>query len=419
MANPKHLDILKQGVDAWNAWRENNSESRPDLRGADLSRTDLKNVNLVEADLKTANFRDAYLSQALFRGADLEKAILFGANLFESDLRACRLTEADLRNAVLIGANLKKADLSGAVLSEADLRRADLRGANLQRANLRGDHLMGDRLRRTDLRGADLGGADLSGADLRRANLKGNYFKTVNLKDTVFKNSLMHDTILSNNDLSIAEDLDSVIHYGPSSIGIDTVARSKGNIPEPFLRGCGLTEWEIVQARLYQEDLSNNEIIDIHNSIFAVKSPGDHPYNSCVIRHSKEDEDFAKSLHENLQNAGVRCWTNPEGIKQYVDATDHQDKRLLILSDHSMSSAWIRFEIKRTRMREKVEDRQILFPIRLVALDVLSGWELRDRETAADLAAAVRSYDVSDFSRWKEEGFSKGAFEKLLHALKI
>jgi len=36
MANPDHLAILKQGVVAWNAWREANPDVRPDLVGAKL-----------------------------------------------------------------------------------------------------------------------------------------------------------------------------------------------------------------------------------------------------------------------------------------------------------------------------------------------------------------------------------------------
>ncbi|MBL4690104.1 MAG: hypothetical protein JKY68_01350 [Rhodospirillales bacterium] len=36
-ANQEHLDILKQGVDEWNKWRDENSEIRPDLRGVSLS----------------------------------------------------------------------------------------------------------------------------------------------------------------------------------------------------------------------------------------------------------------------------------------------------------------------------------------------------------------------------------------------
>ena len=41
MANPKHLKILKQGVDAWNKWRVENPGITPVLEGADLREADL------------------------------------------------------------------------------------------------------------------------------------------------------------------------------------------------------------------------------------------------------------------------------------------------------------------------------------------------------------------------------------------
>ena len=36
MANDEHVALLKQGVAAWNAWRDENPDIRPDLSGADL-----------------------------------------------------------------------------------------------------------------------------------------------------------------------------------------------------------------------------------------------------------------------------------------------------------------------------------------------------------------------------------------------
>jgi hypothetical protein len=41
MANEEHLKILRQGVAAWNEWRRENPELRPDLSGADLNKANV------------------------------------------------------------------------------------------------------------------------------------------------------------------------------------------------------------------------------------------------------------------------------------------------------------------------------------------------------------------------------------------
>ncbi len=51
MANAAHIDILYEGVEAWNEWRRKNPGERPQLAGEDLSEMDLTGVNLGEADL--------------------------------------------------------------------------------------------------------------------------------------------------------------------------------------------------------------------------------------------------------------------------------------------------------------------------------------------------------------------------------
>jgi uncharacterized protein YjbI with pentapeptide repeats len=79
------------------------------------------------------------------------------------------------------------------------------------------------------LRGTDLTKANLSMSDLSWAYL-------------------MH-TIFADTNLTGSKGLESCIHGGPSSIGIDTFFKSNGAIPESFLRGCGVPEQFITYAR--------------------------------------------------------------------------------------------------------------------------------------------------------------------------
>jgi hypothetical protein len=50
------------------------------------------------------------------------------------------------------------------------------------------------------------------------------------------------ETKFADVDLSPTKGLEVVKHLGPSTIGIDTIYRSGGKIPEVFLRGCGVPD---------------------------------------------------------------------------------------------------------------------------------------------------------------------------------
>lgn len=218
MANREHLKILKQGVDSWNKWVEENPEVRPDfegakfrgadlawadlswanLRGADLRRVNLDFADLRGANLEGVNLRKAHLEGANFKGAKLEGACL-DANWFPEWVKkgldangvysGARLVESvkagfkKLRGAHLEGAHLTGADLVWADLCEAYLGKADLRWAKLQAANLRKANLEEAKLGEADLRGADLGGAHLGGADLEGANLSRSDIRNACLND--------------------------------------------------------------------------------------------------------------------------------------------------------------------------------------------------------------------------------------------
>jgi uncharacterized protein YjbI with pentapeptide repeats len=168
MANDEHVAILKKGVDAWNAWRDENPDIRPDL-----SRANLRLGVLVGADLCRADLRGADLSGTNLDEANLSRADLTSANLDKVDLTSANLSKANLRGADLTGANLIGADLRGADLSEASLIDASASEVDLSKANLSAANLSGARLARAKLRDADLTGAYLRGANLGEANLTG------------------------------------------------------------------------------------------------------------------------------------------------------------------------------------------------------------------------------------------------------
>ncbi len=60
MANPEHLNILKQGVETWNQWREEHPEIEPDLQEANLVGTHLEGVPLTGAPLEGARLKQGF-----------------------------------------------------------------------------------------------------------------------------------------------------------------------------------------------------------------------------------------------------------------------------------------------------------------------------------------------------------------------
>lgn len=103
MATPEHLEILKQGVQVWNRWRQENPQIRPNLRKANFRKKDLRHVNFSDANLRRSDLRGADLSQANMRRVDLRRANLSAATLREADLTSAILIETTLERAVLNG----------------------------------------------------------------------------------------------------------------------------------------------------------------------------------------------------------------------------------------------------------------------------------------------------------------------------
>jgi hypothetical protein len=145
---------------------------------------------------------------------------------------------------------------------------------------------------------------------------------------------------------------------------------------------------------------------------------------SCFLSYSTADQTFAERLYSDLQNHGVRCWFAPHDMRggrrvyeQIDEAIRDYDRLLLILSESSMQSSWVRREIERARLKESGSGRRVLFPISLVPFSAISAWTQLDTDTGGDLAKDVRQYYVPDFSRWEIPAEYEIAFARLVRDL--
>ena len=413
MANEQQLAILKQGVDIWNKWREENPNTGIDLTNANLHGANLSEVNLVDANLK---------------GADLSRAILPNASLGYAAFNIADLSEADLSEADLSGANLGGVDLNDANLIRVNLDKALLYNANLSGANIVDASLLDADLSEADLIGADLSKADLSGADLSKANLSAadlsnafllgvDFFEAI-LTRSNFTLVTVGDANFANLDLSKALELEKVKHKGPSTIGTDTIAKSKGKIPEVFLRGCGLTDWEIESAKLYNPELTNEEIVKIQYRIYDLRATQAIQINPLFISYSHADSAFVDKLETHLNIKGIRFWRDIHDAiagpleKQIDRAMRLNPTLILILSENSLKSDWVEHEVRKAWELGKEMGRDVLCPVALDNSWKSSPWPQRVMEQ-------VMEYNILDFSAWNVLAEFENKFTKLIEGLHI
>ncbi len=354
MANVEHLAILKQGVEVWNEWRKKNPTIQPDLAGADL------------------------------RGSNLNEVDFGNAMLFRADFERAYLNNADLSTANLVDARFSRTDLSGAEISTALLFETDLSEANLSAASLS----------QSTLRDANLGKAILRGTDLSVT-----YLHNVNLGEANLSEAMVALTTFADIDLSLVNGLETIRHYAPSTIGIDTIYRSGGKIPEEFLRGCGIPE----------------TFIKFNRSLIGKRIH----YFTCMISYSSKDERFCKRFYNDLQVKNVQVWRFAEDAKlgesvwkEIDSAIKNYDKVIPVCSKNSLQSPKVLREIDRALEREDHERKNILFPITIDRY-LFDKWEHPRKPDVLEKVVGT------DFIGWNRSAAKyDAAFKKLLKALK-
>lgn len=318
--------------------------------------------------------------------------------LFGARLNGANLTGADLLSANLTRASLTLADVDPNLLTwlprDADRTRTSVL---LDHANLDGTILHEANLTSAYVRFANITHADPARANLSQVHLNGTLIQSSRLWETNLDLAVFGETILANVDLSEAVGLDTVLHLGPSTLGVDTLYRSQGKIPDVFLRRVGLPD----------------PFIDYARSL--VGSP--IQFYSCFISYSTKDQEFAERLHADLQSRGVRCWFAPEDMKigdKTLDSIDQSirlhDKLLLVLSQHSVASGWVEDEVTKAFAEERRRKQTVLFPIRIddAVMGTEEAWAVKIRDNR----------HIGDFREWKNhDGYQRG-LKRLLRDLK-
>ena len=355
MADIELVQIVKRGRDAVAEWREANPNRLMDLNAGYMSHARMPMVDLRGADMRNADFMGAMIRRGDLSGSYLNDAHFYRADLREANLSRSLAPGANLRGADLRGANLTGINMDRATLSEANLAGANLTNANLDRANLD----------RANLTGANLTGASFNGANLSRTNLSGatlsqaDFYEAV-LNDTGADQADFHDciigyTVFQNCALNTAIGLESIRHDAPSTIGLDTLLRSGGALPESFFVGSGLPAY----VAGFQDTVVANTISTLEVHI------------SCA----NSDIAFGRQLEQNLRAHGIRSWVFAEGFRgnPLVDrrATSgeeeierwvrHYDRLIVVCTAAGINSETVRNDITAAQASGKTSDRWTMF----------------------------------------------------------
>ena len=187
MANQEQINILKQGVEHWNNWRDKNPEEDIDLSQTDFNTAEFGKTQVTRRSTFGTRGNAPAVRQSTFRtggnvstlqgvnlsGVNFSHAVLHGTNFNGANLSDADLNDSDLMDTNLFGANLTRAKLCRAKLRKADLEGADLTEADLRGAELQEADIDNAKLCRADLTGANLNHAQLVRADVTQARISG------------------------------------------------------------------------------------------------------------------------------------------------------------------------------------------------------------------------------------------------------
>jgi hypothetical protein len=193
-------------------------------------------------------------------------------------------------------------------------------------------------------------------------------------------------------------------------------------IPRDFLRGCGLSDWNIEEVSLYNQELSSKEVDQVLKNIYSLRTsqtlPKSPQLSPLFISYSHADSEFVNNLGNCLTEKGIRYWRDIHDMKagrmeKQVDRAIRQNPTvLLVLSKNSLASDWVEHEVKEARKLEKDMDRDVLCP---VALD--DSW--KDSPWPKRVMEQIMEYNILDFSEWQDDRKFDEMFRRLIDGLEL
>ncbi|MGK0374611.1 MAG: hypothetical protein ACJA2E_001083 [Arenicella sp.] len=364
-----------------------------------LTETDLGEYNFEGVLIKNITFYDQRFINTCFENVTFER---------------CHFRKCTFQNVSFYKANISNTgDLM--VWDSVDIRSCDFSEVKMGGFHMRQSFIYHSNFNNADLSHVNFGHPSFIECDFSESKLSITDFTYSSLYSCNFLNAdmekcLFGNTSLFDSNITKAKNVDSsnghqgMIHWRESLISMDTLTDTE--TPAHFLKGIGMSDTVID----YLPSLANRSPIKM---------------DSCFISYSHKDEGFAKKIYERLRKEGVSVWYAPadmqggKKIPNQIDSAIHiHDRLLLILSDKSIASSWVKEEIYLALKKEKELTTNVLFPISILEnFDTLKKWSYIDPDTGDNVPRTIREYYIPNFSEWENDEEFEESFSQLLESL--
>ena len=359
------MNIIKQEefdelMDSHELWLCTDSKKGEQLflRDAQLHNIKIKNRRLDYADFSRVNFQSSDIE-----GTSFSHSRIVSTELYNAELKNVNFEQSTIKQFKFYFSFMNNCKFYGTDIYNSDFEMGNIQDTSFENSELLDDRFVGFGLHNIEFRNARIGGLSFLGILLTKPN-----------------------------------NLESVNHQSGSYFDVNSLIECSGLLPQVFLRGIGINE-KIIE---YLPSLSGDAI----------------QFYSCFISYSK-DQVFADRIHNDLQNKGIRCWLYTENIKigdkfrdKIYEAIRLHDKLLVVISQNSENSEWVEEEVLEALEEEKIQNREILFPIMIddTALTSKKPW----------IQKIKLNRHIGDFRSWHKdpEKYIK-AFERLTKDLTI
>lgn len=263
MANPEHVDLIKNRTQHLKEWRNKHGKVNLDLREADLSEHVFpdQGVTIDNVDFSGANLRGAVINKAVFSNCNFNHADFTDVSFRNRDqtrgqVQSCDFSHVQFTNTDLEGVNIADCTFDYAVFKNTILTHTNLNQAKGKHIKIDSQHCERINLANAKLSNCDFSNSNLKKANFLRAEFAGCLFVKANLSSAIFEGAKLNNCNFSKSNFSdslVRSDTEFRENKGlDNALGLESIRFQTGedirNI-ESTTRGLlnRILDWEILR----------------------------------------------------------------------------------------------------------------------------------------------------------------------------